>query len=87
MANYFFILILYILKGRGYQAADMDYIQSCDVFPEFCMLLFLDKAIKVLHSIPDEHRIGFMDSTGNLTRISLQSQKQKIVDSLHGNAY
>ena len=48
----------------------MEYIQSCDIFPEFCMQLFLDKAIQILHTIPDEHRIGFMDSTGNLTRIT-----------------
>ena len=48
----------------------MGYIQSCDIFPEFCLQLFLEKAINILHSIPEEHRIGFMDSTGNLTRIT-----------------
>ena len=55
---------------RTFQTAVMEYIQSCDIFPEFCMQLFLDKAIQILHSTPDAHRIGFMDSTGNLIRIT-----------------
>ena len=59
-----------LFMSRTFQTAEMAYIQSCDIFPEFCMHLFLDKAIQIMHIIPDAHRIGFMDSTGNLTRIT-----------------
>ena len=59
-----------LFMGRTFQTAEMYYIQSSEIFPDFCMQLFLDKAFQILHSIPDAHRIGFMDSTGNLTRIT-----------------
>lgn len=56
--------------GRSNQNCEMNYVQSCDIFPQFNMQLFLDQAIKILKSIPEEHRIGFLDSTGNLCRIT-----------------
>ena len=47
----------------------MSYLRELSIFPQFTMQLFLDEAIKILHSIPEEHRIGFLDSTGRLCRI------------------
>ncbi len=60
--------LLYI--GRSYNNCEMDYVQSCDIFPQLCMQLYLDKAITILESIPAEHRIGFIDSTGNICKLN-----------------
>ncbi len=61
--------LLYI--GRSFENCEMDYVQSCDIFPQLCIQLYLDKAISILHNIPEEHRIGFMDSTGKYNIIKL----------------
>jgi hypothetical protein len=56
--------------GRSYHNCDFDYVKSCDVFPEINMHLYLDQSIKILHDIPEQHRISFMDSTGGLCHIT-----------------
>ena len=36
------------------------------------MQLYLDEAIKILHSIPDEHRMGYLDASGGLCKVAKQ---------------
>ena len=45
------------------------YVQGLDIYPEFCLQLYLDKAVQLLHKIPFNHRIDFMDSSGCLVKI------------------
>ena len=61
------INLLYI--SRTFTSTNTAYVQGMEIYPEFCLQLYLDKAIQLLHKIPFNHRIAFMDSTGCLVKI------------------
>ena len=52
----------------AYQSQN-NFVRSFSIFPQFSVNMFLDKALDILHSIPAEHRIQFMDSSGRLVNI------------------
>ena len=46
-----------------------NYVRRIITFPQLCIQLFVDKALDILHSIPQDNRIALMDSTGRLVKI------------------
>ena len=58
--------------GKTHENTQNSYIQHMNIYPQLIMIAYLDEAIKILHNIPEEYRIGFLDATGGLCKINKQ---------------
>lgn len=61
-------LDILILVARTCQVTN-EYIHDITTFPNFSMILMLNQALEVIHSIDQKYRICVLQNTGNLVKI------------------